>query len=205
MSAEHTPHRITGPVNLGPRRPLRMHADESWLDLSWYEGPREDPAWPEVYTYTDAISYAPGEEVAFRGSTNAVRWSIEIVRDGAAPECVHRSDDLPGAFTAMPEAAYRTGCDWPVRHRWQIPADARSGFYKVISTCERRDGSPFVQHHWFVVRPTATTRRGRLLMILPTATWTAYNDWGGANHYRGIDGPGRDQFSPVLSLQRPWT
>ena len=205
MTAEHTPHRITGPVNLGPRRPLRMHADESWLDLSWYEGPREDPAWPEVYTYTDAISYAPGEEVVFRGSTNAARWSLEIVRDGAAPECVHRSDDLPGAFTAMPEAAYRTGCDWPVRHRWQIPADARSGFYKVISTCERRDGSPFVQHHWFVVRPTAATRRGKLLMILPTATWTAYNDWGGANHYRGIDGPGRDQFSPVLSLQRPWT
>ena len=46
-------------------------------------------------------------------------------------------------------------------------------------------------------------RRGRLLLIAATATWTAYNDWGGSNHYQGYCGPDGDRFSPVLSLERP--
>jgi hypothetical protein len=41
--------------------------------------------------------------------------------------------------------------------------------------------------------------------VLPTATWTAYNDFGGACHYYGIAGETEDQASPILSTQRPWT
>ena len=40
---------------------------------------------------------------------------------------------------------------------------------------------------------------------MTTATWVAYNDWGGANAYEGIDGEASDQFSPTLSLKRPWS
>ena len=36
-----------------------------------------------------------------------------------------------------------------------------------------------------------------------TGTWTAYNDWGGSNHYEGITGPEGNLYSPVLSLDRP--
>ncbi len=42
-------------------------------------------------------------------------------------------------------------------------------------------------------------------MVLPTATWTAYNDFGGACHYYGIAGATEDKPSPILSMQRPWT
>ena len=81
----------------------------------------------------------------------------------------------------------------------------RSGFYKVISRCSQPKGAVFTQHHFFIVRPTPATRRSKILMLLPTGTWTAYNDWGGANHYEGIDGPDGNNFSPSLSLQRPWS
>ena len=194
-----------GPMNQRPRRSVPMHADDHWLHVHWYEAPREDPAWPEVYTYTDAMSYLPGEEVRFHGSCSAARWSLQVYRDGLHPRLVHAAEDLPGQFAAMPKAAWREGCGWPVRHTWQLPADVPSGFYRVVSICARPDGGRFVQHHFFVVLPTAATRRGRMLLLLPTATWTAYNDWGGANHYVGVDGPNGDQASPVLSLQRPWT
>jgi hypothetical protein len=193
-----------GPTNARPRRPRPMHADDHWLHVYWYEAPREDPAWPEVYTYTDAMSYAPGDEVRFHSSTTAPSWSLEIYRDGWRPERVHAAADLPGRFTPAPKDAYKAGCAWPVRHTWRLPADLRSGFYRVVSTCARPDGGRFMQHHFFVVRPTTATRRGRLLMLLPTATWTAYNDWGGANHYQGIDGPEGNLASPALSLERPW-
>ena len=50
-----------GPINIGPRHSHPMHADDHWLSHHWYEAPREDPAWPEIYVYTDSISYAPGD------------------------------------------------------------------------------------------------------------------------------------------------
>lgn len=194
-----------GPFNRGPRRSRPMHADDSWLSTHWYELPREDTKWPEVYTYTDSISYAPGDEVRFHSSTTASAWSLQIYRDGFRPELVHTAKDIPGEFVPTPKGAYKSGCDWPVRYRWRMPADLRSGFYRIVSTCARHDGSRFVQHHFFVVRPTASSRRSRILLLLPTATWTAYNDWGGSNSYLGIDGDGSDRPSPVLSLDRPWT
>jgi hypothetical protein len=194
-----------GPINIGPQKIVPMHADQHWRNAIWYEAPREDPEWPEVYTYTDAISYQPGDVVKLHGSTTAKTWSIQIYRDGYNPALVHRADNIPGIFTPAPKDAYKAGCGWPVAHSWNVPAGETSGFYRVVSSCERRDGSPFVQHHFFVVRPTKATRRGRFLMILPTATWTAYNDWGGASHYIGVDGASKNQFSPSLSLQRPWT
>jgi hypothetical protein len=52
-------------MNRRPRRSIPMHADDHWMHVNWYEAPREDPAWPEVYTYTDAMSYVPGDEVRF--------------------------------------------------------------------------------------------------------------------------------------------
>jgi hypothetical protein len=192
-----------GPTNRGPRRAIAMHADHSWLDLHWYEMPREDPAWPEIYAYTDRISYAPGETVRFHASGTAPRWRLQVYRDGGRPVLLHDAE-LPGTFTPVPKEAYKAGCGWPVATELVLPGDLPSGFYRVAASCPRADGSRFLAHHFFVVRPTPATRRGRLLMLLPTATWTAYNDWGGSNHYQGIDGPAGNQPSPVLSLERPW-
>lgn len=194
-----------GAVNVAPRKVRPMHADEHWASQPWYEAPREDPDVPEVYTYTDAMSYDPGEEVAFHSSATAKTWRLQIYRDGIAPEMVHEVEALDGAFAPTPPDAYRNGCNWPVSHRWKLPSDLRSGFYRVISSCERANGGRFVQHHFFVVRPTEATRRAKILMILPTGTWTSYNDFGGANHYFGVEGPNHDEPSPVLSLERPWT
>ncbi|OWT80424.1 MULTISPECIES: N,N-dimethylformamidase beta subunit family domain-containing protein [unclassified Achromobacter] len=196
-----------GAFNQRPRPTSVMHPDQGWHVSHWYEAPREDPALPEVYVYTDAMSYAPGDTVVFHGSSTAPRFSLEIWRDGVTPDCVHARDELAGEFAPMPPQAYRNGCGWPEVHRWTVPGDAASGFYRVAAWCARADGSRFLQHHFFVVRPAAAQPRqkGRFLFLLSTSTWTAYNDWGGANSYDGIDGPNGKQFSPVLSTLRPWT
>lgn len=194
-----------GPLNVAPRAPRAHHADHHWHSNPWYEFPREDPAFPEVYSYTDAISFDPGEEVIFRSSATAETWTLEIYRDGASPETVHKVEGLAGRFTPVPPEAYRNGCNWPESHRWRLPDDLRSGFYRVVSSCDRPDGARWVQHHFFVVRPTERTRAAKILMILPTGTYTAYNDFGGANHYFGVAGEAGNLASPVLSLQRPWT
>lgn len=193
-----------GPVNVGQRKTRPMHADDHWQSQPWYEAPREDPTVPEVYTYTNAISYDPGEEVVFHSTSTAAVWRLQIYRDGSEPAMLHEAE-IVGVFAATPKDAYRNGCNWPVSHRLTLPGDLRSGFYRVVSSCDRAAGALFVQHHFFVVRPTDATRRSKLLMILPTATWTAYNDFGGANHYFGVEGADGCQPSGVLSLERPWT
>ncbi|MBO9513083.1 MAG: hypothetical protein J7549_03115 [Variovorax sp.] len=190
--------------NLGRQSIGPMYADGGWRDRRWYDAPLEDPSWPEVHTYTDAMSYEPGEDVVFHSSTYAPSWSIEIIRDGLVPETVFSRQEIPGRFHAAPKDAYKSGCNWPESLRWTIPQGTRSGFFKVVSTCLRPDGTRYVQHHFFVVRPTRATRTAPLLMILPTSTWMAYNDWGGASSYIGIDGNG-NEFSPNLSFLRPWT
>ncbi|MDF8332800.1 N,N-dimethylformamidase beta subunit family domain-containing protein [Novosphingobium cyanobacteriorum] len=144
------------------------------------------------------MSYAPGAEVLFHASTTAREWSLEIVRDGAVPQSVHQSGAIPGRHVPIPEDVVRLGCGWPVAYRWTVPSSCASGFFRVIASCERPDGTRFVHQQFFVVRPHGP-RRTPFLLVLPTATWTAYNDWGGANHYQGRDG-----YSPVLSLKRPW-
>jgi hypothetical protein len=194
-----------GPHAVRPWAVRKGYADEHFLSDYRFQFPREDPELAEVFVYTDRMSYDPGETVEFRGSTTANEWSIQIYRDGHRPEMVHESFGLPGSFTKTSETAYMDGCDWPVLHRWEIPRDQRSGFYRVVSTCMRKGGERFVQHHFVVVRPTSSTRKGRILFMLATGTWTAYNDWGGANHYFGTWGPDKNEGSPILSLQRPWT
>ncbi|MBL8584127.1 MAG: hypothetical protein JNL61_18110, partial [Rhizobiaceae bacterium] len=142
-----------GPLNIAPRVARPMHADDHWHSKPWYEAPHDNPALPEVYTYTDAMSYDPGDEVVFHSSTTAPQWTLDIYRDGYEPETVHRVEAIAGVHAPTPPDAYRNGCGWPVSHRWRLPADLRSGFYRVVSTCARPNGGKFVQHHFFVVRP----------------------------------------------------
>ena len=107
------------PMNVVKRHSVVMHPGDAWHLSHWYEAPREDPAVPEVYTYTDAMSYAPGDEVAFHTSTTARSWTLQVYRDGNEPVLVHEARDLEGRFHATPKQAYRNGCGWPAGpRRW---------------------------------------------------------------------------------------
>ena len=75
--------------------------------------------------------------VPFNGT--APEWTLEIYRDGYRPEVVHRVEAIEGVFAPTPKDAYRSGCGWPVSHRWRLPDDLRSGFYRVVSTLRPRE------------------------------------------------------------------
>lgn len=192
-------------VNVGPRLVYPTAGDHHWQEMRPFEAPRGDPAWHEIHVYTDAMSYAAGDTVHFHGSTNAAAWTIEVTRDGLKPTVVHRQEALPGRATPMPANAYEAGCDWPVLHSWTLPDGLASGFYLVEASVSRQQGGRFVQHHFFVVRPFGGAAPGRLLHVLPSCTYIAYNDWGGANHYGGSHGAAGNEMSPLLSTERPWT
>lgn len=159
-----------------------------------------------IWGYTDRMSYERRQTVAFHVSTNASAFKIRITRDGARPELVHETEKLPGRHCPVPEKSFETGCGWPVSYSVDLGADWQTGPYIVeFITCDE-NGPAISEHHIFFVLPAHGEKRGKYLLVAPTCTWNAYNDWGGSNHYDGADGiadPGGNIFSPILSVQRP--
>jgi hypothetical protein len=171
---------------------------------NFYERPSQDPDELEVWCYTDRLTYALGETLRLHVSTTADVFDLTIVRDGAEPVTVVRNEGLPGAFHPTPEDCSVKGCGWPVAFELAVPEAWRSGGY-VVEVSARDGETRFVQHHVFLVRAAGAEAAAPILLVAASGTWTAYNEWGGSNHYEGITGQGRNLYSPVLSLERPYS
>jgi hypothetical protein len=155
----------------------------------------------EAWCYTDRFSYVAGDEIAIHVHTTAETYTLEVVRDGLQPTTVLRTGALPGAAHETPIDAYARGCGWPVATTLTVSSDWSTGFYLLVIRVER-DGEVVEREHFFVVRET--TPAAPIVLVLSTATLLAYNDWGGANSYRGLgDDPHIDEGTPYQSTQRP--
>ena len=175
-------------------------------DMLAYEHPLEDPDYPEVWFYTDRLSYRPGEVVRFHVSSSAPTFSLTINRDGAMPSTVEDVQKLEAPLTPLKPGFIENGCDWPQVYHWKVPKNASSGFYIASTLTEDSFGTPRVQEHGFFVLPKSGkgAERSRILLVGATSTWIAYNDWGGANHYHGDKVPDGMVFAPRLTIHRPW-
>lgn len=171
---------------------------------NFYERASDDPAEPQLWVYTDAWSYAPGDVVRLHVSTSLARYDLEIWRDGAQRETVLRRGGLPGALHAAPDDCSVRGCGWPVALEVPAPAEWRSGGYVITLRGAHESGQLVTAQHLFLLR-AAPGAEAPMVQICATGTWLAYNDWGGSNHYEGITGPGRDAFSPRVSILRPFS
>lgn len=181
-------------MTISPTDPLT--AQQQW----WCDHPH---TYPGLWAYTDALSYHAGETVRVRVfDTARGPCRLTVIRDGATPVVVADVQILGDAPDTNP-APWRNGCGWPVSTEFTIDDSWPSGGY-VIELMRLED--PTVKsEHWFAVRAQPASP-DRIALIACTCTWTAYNGWGGANHYQGIDERGfSDGRSPDLSLQRPWS
>ena len=187
-----------------PRRGVT--AQRPWpsaIHENYYERASANPRGPEIWCYTDRLSVAPGETLRLHVSSTAPHFDLRIERDGAIADVVLSKEGLSAQYHESPADCSIVGCGWPVAFELTVPADWRSGGYLVTVRARDEVGTEAVQHHIFVVRPADAGPRAPLLMIASSCTWTAYNDWGGSNHYEGITGPDGRDFSPVLSTERP--
>jgi hypothetical protein len=153
-----------------------------------YEYPGMDGERGELWCYSDAFAYAPGAIVRLQISSTAPRAELEIARDGAE-RVVMLTRTLSGLrWQATSAHCSIEGCGWAT----------------TLDVTVGRGGAALRAHHLFIVKPRPGRRPGRVLQIAATGTWTAYNTWGGSSHYRGLTGPERNQYSPVVSIERPW-
>ncbi len=174
-----------------------------WSAPGW-ESERPSGEGTELWCYTDRFSYLPGETVNVHVHTTAPTYAFEVIRDGARPVTVLRKSDIPGQPYETPEDCYARGCNWPVAFSFEIPDDWESGFYLLVVRTVAPDGIVWEREHFIVVRAKTRGATSGVALLLTTSTLLAYNDWGGANQYRGLgDTPWVDVPSPISSTQRP--
>jgi N,N-dimethylformamidase beta subunit-like protein len=155
---------------------------------------------PELFCYTAELSLAAGAPIELRVHTTAERFDLVVHRDGANADVAYRAAAIPGASHPVRAAPYREGCDWPVTLSVDTEGWRPGGYVIVVSAAV--DDVALRHAHWVALRPDRLSS-DRLTLVASTATWNAYNAWGGSSHYGGIDGPNADSFSPVLSYHRP--
>ena len=173
--------------------------------LNFYEFPSSDPSVIEVWSYTDKISYHPGEIIQFHTSTRADSYTIEVLNDTVKSKSAYASEQLKGEHFETPSDCYEKGCGWPVTHEWTIPADCKTGGYLIISKTTDEHGQSIEHEHFVIIKDPVDTASSDILLICGTSTWVAYNNWGGCNSYEGTrNGPDDNMMSPLLHLHRPW-
>jgi hypothetical protein len=152
----------------------------------------------QIEVYTSALSVTAGDTVAVHVSTKFPFYTIEIEREGPAPVVVFRREDIAGRYFETPANASEEGCRWPSALNIEIPDAWRSGFYYVRAIADGEEALAFI-----VVRAALPT--SKILLVIATNTYNAYNDYGGMSLYAGKEHPGysADAASKV-SFLRPW-
>jgi hypothetical protein len=172
------------------------HDDGDPVTGHYYEMASDDPTRPQVWGYTAALSYAPGDTLRLHAMSSAPAARLTITRDGLAPQTVLRMT-IPTTFAPTPADCSVNGCGWPVAFETQIPQDWPTGVYAVTLAIDGHESQAI-----FVLKPANPA--AKLAIVLCTGTWCAYNDWGGSNHYQGLTGPSGQDFAGEVSLLRPW-
>ncbi len=153
----------------------------------WSTAQLEGYCWP--------LSVSPGETVDFY-VTAPNGCQVDFLRLNAQPDG-GIGTPVGGAVAVAPveqptDPNWPTdGCGWARSFSLTVPRDWASDLYSA--RCIDQAGTQF--HVVFVVRPVAE-RRGDVLVLASTNTWSAYNQWGGYSKY----GPATPD---VLTFMRP--
>ncbi|MGC5342810.1 N,N-dimethylformamidase beta subunit family domain-containing protein [Streptomyces sp. DT171] len=169
----------------------------------------------QVQGYASKTSVSPGESIDFHVASHvAQNCTVAIYRvghyGGVGARHLMTGEPVPVRPRPRPRADATTGliaCDWPVTWTLTVPTEWVSGIFLAVFT--GKDGHR--SYTPFVVRDTS--RRSDILVVLPFATYQAYNIWPldgrtGKNLYKGYTADGQVGGSAErafkVSFDRPY-
>ncbi len=159
----------------------------------------------EVLGYTGQSSVLPGQPVTLYVSTTARSFTVRAFRmgwyRGDQARLVWTSATVPGRRQARPTVTPVTNT---VRTDWgaslTVPTDDWPGGAYLLRLDAESGAQRFVP---VTVRSASTA--GKVVLKNSTATWQAYNGWGGYDLYNGPGGVADyGNRSLVVSLDRPF-
>lgn len=156
--------------------------------------------------YATAADVAQGDTLELHVSTEALVYDV-LVEDALDPAAVlAQFDNVPGTHHAVPDSSFAWGCDWPVSLRVPIDPQWPSGVYyarliasdirgRVLTVAD----TSFVP---FVINEDDPGSASPILFQLSTATYNAYNNWGGKSLYPQNSTNNRRSY--FVSFERPY-
>lgn len=155
-----------------------------------------EPAFNKAYTeggYADATSVRQGSSINLRISTSASPFQLRVY-NLARPTEVLLSRQLTSTVRDC-SGRGTSGCNWPVTTTIDIPQSWTPGYYGAFFPTALGD-------RWllFVVKEDQPATWSRTVVISPTNTYQAYNDYGGRS-FAPSDDPNRIN---QLSFDRPY-
>ena len=96
----------------------------------------------EAYTWPQSV--APGEPFALRISSDRDVVDIEVAREGASREVVHRAERVPARPQSTAGDAAATGCAWEDTLTIELSSGTRSGYHAVTVTAGEDRADAFV-------------------------------------------------------------
>ncbi len=140
--------------------------------------------WPNVEGYCGRRSYVAGDMVDLHCAGRTDSFTVEVARIGARREVVFAAAGVRASDHDVPDDASESGCDWPITAQIRTDEAWPSGFYEVRLVDEHDSGRRDKAEAFFVLK-APVDRRGRILLVLSTNTYNAYNQWGGTCLYSG--------------------
>lgn len=131
--------------------------------------------------YGSSLSLLPGEVLDLHIRCTTDTYDVEVARAGGAVVWAQRG--LRGVAHSTPDDADQWGCRWPVAVQVPVGAEWPSGVYLVTMRAHGATPERSVGHAIFVVRAPRPT--AKVLLVLATNTYNAYNAWGGRSLYTG--------------------
>jgi hypothetical protein len=158
----------------------------------------------EIWSYVERLTYRAGQPISLFVHTTSPSFNLEVIYDSLRPRTVLRLTALTGIRQNTPPDAAVNGCGWKTPVVLVPDASWGTGAFVLRSSIAGDAAGEAYSDAFVVIRPEVG-REKRMAMVLTTGTWTAYNDWGGANHYRSWGNDNwTDHPGPVLSRCRPW-
>lgn len=146
--------------------------------------------------YADRTSVPAGGTITFRIATATSPFSLQIVN------LAHPADVLAtiSGLTSAPNdcaGLWQNGCGWAVTTTYTIPSAWPSGFYAA-----KFPTSIGTRNIAFVVRAANPGLASPIVIVSPTNTWQAYNNFGGKSVYDSLSTNG--QRANIVSWNRPY-
>jgi hypothetical protein len=163
--------------------------------------------------YVDNVSVAQGDSIGLHIGTKDASFggvidTIKIYRYGVngwdlkSVEGTHSLMNYSFSYVNGQPVDYKSGARWATSKRIFVNPNWASGFYAVRMTARKND-TLFYGAIPFVVKENNPGTTSKVLWVVPTNTYQAYNAWGGSSLY-WVSLPNSIYRTDTVSFDRPF-
>lgn len=148
--------------------------------------------------YQLGVTYYPGDTVRCHIHCSQM-FTATLCRHGVNKEIVQQTNNLPPCIQCVPNDNFVSeGLCWENNYTYTIPKEIKPGLFSLLLTSDNQEpfAIPLV-----VCTKADKTSKNKLLVLVSTNNWLAYNFWGGRSRYRNNESGESRQFTGMKTFR----